>query len=50
MICRPLYEKDLCGKRAAIWFKKKTEFKKSNVKRIYNGTETLTFLRSRILK
>ena len=28
--------------------RKKTEFKRNNVKTVYNGTETLTFLGSRI--
>ena len=28
--------------------RKKTEFKRNNVKTVYNGTETLTFLRPRI--
>ena len=30
--------------------RKKTEFKRNNVKTVYNGTETLTFLGPRIWK
>ena len=30
--------------------RKKTEFRRNNVKRVYNGTETLTFLGPRIWK
>ena len=29
------------------FYQLKTEFKRNNVKKVYNGTETLTFLRPR---
>ena len=38
------YERNLCEKcTALLWLKKKSEFKRNNVKTVYNGTETLTF-------
>ena len=38
----------LLASTAVLWLKRKTEFKRNNVKTIYNRTETLTFLGPRI--
>ena len=38
----------LLASTAVLWLKRKTEFKRNNVKTMYNRTETLTFLGPRI--
>ena len=48
----PPFMNEIFVKNAQHYYdlRKKAEFKRTNVKTVYNGTETLTFLRPRIWK
>ena len=40
----------LCAERTTLQLRKKTEFKRNNIKTLYSRSETLTFLRAWIWK